>query len=151
MSYTYFITLQTLLESARRRWLLQLSTNQLMMACAIVFGGAILLLLIGTQILDWFWLAILFAASFGYGLWTILRNQPSYYQIAQLIDDRLQLHDTLSTAFHFSSSTEPVSQRVREAQARLAEDSIGEPAGQRQPGIRKPPILVEYVVPPFLR
>ena len=94
-----------------------------MMACAIVFGGAILLLLIGTQILDWFWLAILFAASFGYGLWTILRNQPSYYQIAQLIDDRLQLHDTLSTAFHFSSSTEPVSQRVREAQARLAEDS----------------------------
>jgi hypothetical protein len=112
-----------LLDRARRRRLTQLASDQLVVACAAVFAGAILLLLVGTQLLEWYWLAVLFAASSGYGLWTILRSMPSHYEIAQLIDARLQLFDMLSTAFHFSRTQEPVSATVCEAQAKLATDA----------------------------
>jgi hypothetical protein len=95
----------------------------LAVALAAVFAGAILLLLIGTQILDWYWLALLFALSFGYGLWTVLRRAPSQYQIAQLIDARLHLYDAVSTAFHFANADEPISDEVREAQARQAQEA----------------------------
>src|SRR5947208_13106722 len=99
-------TLQTLIANGRRRRLFQLTFDQLTVSLAAVFAGAILLLLIGTQILDWYWLALLFVGSFAYGLWTVLKHAPSAYQIAQLIDARLHLYDAVSTAFHFASANE---------------------------------------------
>ena len=92
------------------------------MALAAVFAGAIVLLLVGTQILDWYWLAILFALAFGYGIWNVLRNAPSAYQVAQLIDARLHFHDSVSTAFHFASADQWVAPQVRDAQARQAQE-----------------------------
>src|SRR5882724_236033 len=94
-------TLQSLIENGRRRRLFQLTCDHLVVALAAAFAGAILLLLVGTQILDWYWLGLLFAGSFGYGVWTVVRQAPSRYQIAQLIDARLHLFDAVSTAFHF--------------------------------------------------
>ncbi|HEY3743319.1 MAG TPA: hypothetical protein VGL53_25910 [Bryobacteraceae bacterium] len=98
----------------------QLTFEQLAVALAAVFAGAILLLLVGTQILDWYWLALLFAASFGYGLWSVMKRAPSQYQIAQLIDARLHLYDAVSTAFHFANASEPIPDEIKEAQAKQA-------------------------------
>ena len=115
-------TLQSLIENGRRRRLFQLTCDYFVVSLAAVFAGAILLLLVGTQILDWYWLAILFAGAFGYGVWTVVRNAPSLYQIAQLIDARLHLYDAVSTAFHFASADKWVSTDVRDAQAFQAQE-----------------------------
>jgi hypothetical protein len=95
--------LNDLLDSARRRHLGQVTVEQTAVALGAAFLGAILLLLLGTQILDWYWLAILFAVSFGVGLWRTLRRIPSRYRLAQMVDARLNLHDTLSTAFVYQT------------------------------------------------
>jgi hypothetical protein len=112
-----------LIDKGLRRRLFQLTFDQLAVALAAVFAGAILLLLIGTQILEWYWLGLLFAASFGYGLWTVLRRAPSQYQIAQLIDARLHLYDAVSTAFHFANAREPITDEIRDAQSRQAQEA----------------------------
>lgn len=86
-------------------------------------GGLILLLLLGTQILDWPWIAALVAASLVLGLRNLRRDAPSAYAVAQSVDRRMNLHDSLSTAF-FYLRLEPgrkVSQYVRAAQLAEAE------------------------------
>ena len=95
--------------------------DHFVVALAAVFAGAILLLLVGTQILDWYWLALLFVGSFGYGIWTVLRKAPTQYQVAQLLDERLHLYDAVSTAFHFAGLDQWVSPEVREAQSKQAQ------------------------------
>ena len=77
--------------------------EQCVLALAIAAGGTILLLLAGTQILDWYWIALLAAASFGAGVYRLRKTIPSTYRLAQQIDRRLTLADALSTATHFSS------------------------------------------------
>jgi len=77
--------------------------EQCVLALAIAAGGAVVLLLAGTQILDWYWIAILAAASFGAGVYRLRKTIPSTYRLAQQIDRRLSLADALSTATHFSS------------------------------------------------
>ena len=99
-----------------------MTCDHFVVALAAVFAGAILLLLIGTQILDWYWLALLFAGAFGYGVWTVLRKAPTPYQVAQLLDARLHLFDAVSTAFHFAGMDQWVSPEVREAQAQQAQE-----------------------------
>jgi|HubBroStandDraft_6_1064221.scaffolds.fasta_scaffold44707_3 hypothetical protein len=68
---------------------------------AIALGGAFLLLLAGTQILNWYWPVLLFAASLAVGAWRARGKVLSSYQVAQSLDHRLRLHDTLSTAYYF--------------------------------------------------
>jgi hypothetical protein len=70
----------------------------------IGMGGAVLLLLLGTQILDWYWVVLLAVASLGAGLYRARKKIPSAYLIAQWIDRRLNLADTLSTANYFSEA-----------------------------------------------
>lgn len=83
---------------------MQLALDQASAGLCATLGGAVLLLLLGTQILDWWWLAILFLAGAGWGLWRTLAAMPGAYKIAQRIDHRLGLKDTLSTAYAFSAA-----------------------------------------------
>lgn len=86
-------------------------------------AGLILLLLLGTQILDWPWVAALLAASLVLGVRNLRRDTPSSYAVAQSIDRRLGLCDSLSTAF-FYQRLEPgrkVSEEIRAAQFAEAE------------------------------
>lgn len=64
-------------------------------------AGAILLLVAGTQIMEWYWMAVVFGASFLLGLARTLRRSPQLYSLAQQVDARLGLHDCLSSAFFF--------------------------------------------------
>lgn len=64
-------------------------------------AGGILLLITGTQIMEWYWLAAVFGASLLLGLARTLRRAPRQYPLAQQVDARLGLHDCLSSAFFF--------------------------------------------------
>ncbi len=97
-------SLNVLIARARRRALGNLIFEQASVGAMASSGAAILLLLLGTQILDWYWPVALFLAGTGISAWRTLRSLPSPYSVAQLIDRQLVLHDSLSTAFHFAQS-----------------------------------------------
>jgi hypothetical protein len=84
-------------------------------------AGVIVLLLAGTQILDWYWVALLTVVSFGVGLYRLRKTIPSTYELAQRIDRRLNLADALSTAIYFSSPEAPGHEAIRDRQRQEAE------------------------------
>jgi hypothetical protein len=94
----------TLVRQARRR----LFNNELLKQGANASSAAliafILLLLLGTQILSWQWAILIPIAAAGAGLYRARKRLPRMYRVAQLIDLRLGLYDTLSTAFFFHES-----------------------------------------------
>jgi hypothetical protein len=91
-------SLSELLARARRRCVAYLLLDQTALAVTIGMGGAILLLLTGTQILDWYWVVLLAVASLGTGMYRLRKTIPSVYTLAQRLDRRLHLADALSTA-----------------------------------------------------
>jgi hypothetical protein len=93
--------IRQLLESARQRLLYNHLAAQFTFAVSLVLGAVILLLLIGTQILDWRILAALAVCGAVIGLIRTIRRLPSLYQVAVLIDRRARLFDSLSTAWIF--------------------------------------------------
>ena len=86
-------------------------------------GAAIVLLLLGTQILDWYWPVILFLGSLGLGLYRLRNRVPANYTLLQAVDHRLALSDALSTAYYFGKDhpTRHASEEVRHGQLRNAE------------------------------
>jgi hypothetical protein len=105
-----------------------LALDQSALALTIGMAGVILLLLAGTQILDWYWVVLITVVSFGIGLYRLRKTIPSPYELAQRIDRRLNLADALSTAIYFSSPQASSSQAqgheaVRDRQ-RLEAESI---------------------------
>ena len=114
-------TLTDLLERARKRLFGQLVLDKGALALVIGMAGAILLLLAGTQILDWYWPVLLVVVSLGVGIYRLRKSLPSLYKLAQRIDHRLGLADSLSTAVHFAAHPEPGREAVCECQRRDAE------------------------------
>ena len=114
-------TISDLLERARKRLFGQLVLDKGALALVIGMAGAILLLLTGTQILDWYWPALLVVASLGAGIYRLRKSLPSFYRLAQQIDRRLGLADSLSTAVYFTDHPEPGREAVSECQRRDAE------------------------------
>ena len=115
------LALLRLLRRARRRFIGQLVFNQAALAASIALGALILLLLLGTQVLDWYWIALLAGGALALGALRTWRGIPSLYRLAQLLDRRLSLHDTLSTAYHFRDGkvrSEPV--RAAQLESALA-------------------------------
>jgi hypothetical protein len=86
-------------------------------------AGFILLLLVGTQILDWQWPLLLIAAVFAFGFYRVRRRILPSYRVAQLLDRSLGLQDRLSTVFYFRniapSAPQPVDVVEREAIERV--------------------------------
>lgn len=115
--------LRRLLSQARRRDTVRLLFEQSAFAFMLAMGGAILLLLTGTQVLEWYWLVVLFGGALGAGLWRGWKKLPSMYALAQRIDRRLELHDTLSTALHFSMPEARGNEEVRRRQREDAENT----------------------------
>lgn len=95
------------IRRARRRLL----ANELISQAANAFGAAlfafIVLLLVGTEVLRWEWLLLLPAAAAGIGLFIALKRLPTPYVAAQIVDRRMGLEDTLSTAWFFSRTESP--------------------------------------------
>jgi len=91
-----------LIRRARRR----LFHNELLVQGANASSAAvlalILLLLLGTQILDWRWTLLVTLVAGAAGLYRARRRLPSPYGAAQMVDRRLGLADNLSTAVYFN-------------------------------------------------
>lgn len=99
--------LLNLVSRARRRFLhneLMAQGAHAMSAALLVF---ILLLLLGTQILDWRWIVLIAALAAAAGLYRTRQRMPSAYAVAQAVDQRLGLADTISTAFYFHQEAAP--------------------------------------------
>ncbi len=112
-----------LLARARRRFRNHLIVEEAIRSLCAALAGAILLLLAGTRILDWYWVALLIAASAALGYRRVVRRRPADYPVAQLLDGRLNLHDTLSTACYFLQppADRRASEGFRQAQHHVAE------------------------------
>jgi hypothetical protein len=91
----------TLVRRARRRHVLQLVADQTALAFSIALGGAIVLLIAGTQILDWYWVVALFAVGVVIGAYRVRKSVASSYEIAQTLDRNLGYKDALSTALFY--------------------------------------------------
>jgi hypothetical protein len=76
--------------------------HQASFAASLGLGGAILLLILGTQILNWYWPVLLFVIGLAAGAYRARNKVLSRYQVAQSIDKQLGFHDSLSTALYFN-------------------------------------------------
>ncbi|HEX8986262.1 MAG TPA: hypothetical protein VF767_12530, partial [Bryobacteraceae bacterium] len=111
-----------MIRRARRRYLQNLLVRQSVRAASVAMGGLILLLVAGTQLLDWRMVTLLVVLSIAAGFRTFGREIPSRYLTAQRIDRRLDLEDALSTALYFESAAKArASESMREAQRAQAE------------------------------
>ena len=75
---------------------------QFAVAASIVMGGLVLLLVFGTQILNWRMPVALGIIALAGGSYRVAARLPSLYQVAISVDRRASLQDVLSTAFHFA-------------------------------------------------
>jgi len=78
-------------------------------------GAFILLLLLGTEILSWQVALLIPLAALAGGFYIARRRLPSAYLTAQIIDRRVGLHDTISTALFFND---------RQRSARISPDVV---------------------------
>jgi hypothetical protein len=95
--------LYQLISRARRRLVWNVVAAEGARSAAVTAAVLILLLLLGTDILGWHWLIAMPAATLAAGLSIAIRRVPGFYLTAQLVDARLHLADTLSTALFYSS------------------------------------------------
>ncbi len=118
-----YSSLRDLLLGARRREYVQLVLDRGSQALLAAMAGVILLLLLGTQIIEWYWVVILTVASLGVGLWRVRKSIPSLYTLAQRLDHRLNLADALSTAHYFAENPEPGKESICRLQHQAAEET----------------------------
>ena len=111
--------LDSLLGTVRKRILTHLFLNQSIYAACFGLSALILLLLVGTQVLNWYWPVLLFAAVLGIGMYRFRSRVPTLYETAQRVDRRLSLADALSTAYHFRTSADPIATGQRDLAAQL--------------------------------
>ena len=115
--------LEELIRRARRRWRRNLILVQAARVACVAAGGLVLLLVVGAEVLDWRWLAVLLAASLVFGFRRAAQHILSAYQVAQAADRNLELHDTLSTAYYF---LRPEAGRLGSAEMRAAQLAVAE-------------------------
>jgi hypothetical protein len=91
-----------LVDAARRRTMAHHVVEQALTGTCAALAGAALILIAGSDILDWRWLILLFAGGVGWSAWRTLKRIKGPYEVAQEIDQRMELNDTLSTAYFFN-------------------------------------------------
>jgi hypothetical protein len=112
-----------LIRRARRRFLNQELMSQGANTFSAGLAAFIVLLLLGTEVLNWYWAVLIPLAAIGTGIYRAYRRRPSPYRAAQIVDHRLALADTLSTAVYFSgqADAQPGTQDVVRNQRESAE------------------------------
>ena len=112
-----------LIRRGRRRQISHLLIHSASFATVVAMAGAILLLIVGAQILNWYWLVILFGGSLAASAYRTRAKLLSAYQVAQSIDGQLDFKDALSTAYYFSQHRDrAASLEFVDQQRQVAED-----------------------------
>ncbi len=116
--------LTDLVQRGRRRQVRNILICEASFSATLALGGAALLLLVGTEILNWYWLVILFVGSLAVGAYRARPRILSQYQVAQSIDHQLGFHDAISTAFYFDrhAGQQAASKDFIERQRQAAEE-----------------------------
>ena len=96
----------TIIRAAERRRFRILLLDQLGFASATVLTGAIVLLILGTETVPPSWLAILTAIALCTVAYRVYARRLPTYRVAQILDRRLQLQDSLSTAWYLLEHAE---------------------------------------------
>ncbi|MDE3165164.1 MAG: hypothetical protein KGN36_05105 [Acidobacteriota bacterium] len=109
-----------LIAEARRRILGNELLTQGAAAASAALAAFILLLLVGSAILSWPVVAAVPILAFTIGAWRVRRRLPSPYVVAQIVDARLGLKDTISTAVYFERDGGDVARAQREEAERAA-------------------------------
>ncbi len=123
-----------LVRRGHRRWISNVLLNQVILGACAALVGLILILIAGTDILAWYWILAVLAAGVVAGGVRLRRQIPSRYAVAQAIDRRLGLNDSLSTAWFYSHGGRRASEGVRRAQLAEAETAAaGIAAGKAVP------------------
>jgi len=114
--------LLNLVSRARRRFLHNELMAQGANAASAALMAFILLLLLGTQILDWRGIVSVTTLAAAAGLYRARKRLPAPYAVAQAVDRRLGLADTISTALYFNQEAAPAgpSPEIRELQMEQA-------------------------------
>ena len=110
----------TLVLRARRRLFHNQLFTQGTHAAVAILGAFILLLLAGTGFLDWRWIVLVSALAVGVALYRARKRLLSTYSAAQVVDRRMELADTLSTAVHFEQESAHASPAIRQFQRERA-------------------------------
>jgi hypothetical protein len=116
---------ERVVRSAWERRLLVVAIERGAIAAALVLAALVLMLLVGTQILDWRWLGFLAVVGLGTAGYQVRERLLEHYRVAQLLDRRLQLADSLSTAWYLLSSSAKRQDPIAEYQLRGAERAAG--------------------------
>lgn len=95
---------QTVIRCARRRRTRLLALEELGFALDVMLAGIILMLVLGTGIFSAYWLVLAGAAAAGIAAYRVYAKRMPLYRVAQIIDSRLGLSDSLSTAWFLLSS-----------------------------------------------
>lgn len=140
--------LERLLRQARRRSLLRAAVTQLTFAATCSAGVLLLLLIAGTQVLSWYWLALAFCGGIAAGARRMHRSGMSIYALAQEIDKRLELRDTLSTAWFFRHIAPERGGELRELQQESAERAAA--SADLRDAVPITPPRIAYVLAAFL-
>ncbi len=90
-----------MLEQGRRRTRLELLLRQGAWAVAASLLGFCLLLLAGTQVLDWRWPVALAFGAVTWAVWAVVRSTPPRRKVALRLDGALETGDLFSTALHY--------------------------------------------------
>ncbi|MBI4892746.1 MAG: hypothetical protein HY821_19130 [Acidobacteria bacterium] len=101
---TYANPIETLIQAARRRAIMQLLFEQMSWGLAAGLGAFALLLLVGSQIFAWYWPGLILALTAAVGWWRGRRRLPAEYKVAQTVDAALGLSDLVSTAYHYAGN-----------------------------------------------
>ncbi len=91
---------EQVIRSAWERRLLVIAVERSAIAAAAVLSALVLMLLLGTQVLDARWLFLLAALGLGIAAYQVRRRLLEHYRVAQILDGRLHLNDSLSTAWY---------------------------------------------------
>jgi len=110
----------TLVHRARRRLFHNELFTQGAYAAAAVLAALILLLLAGTGLLDWRWMVLVSTAAAGAALYRARKHLLTPYAAAQVVDRRMDLADTISTAVYFEQESAAVSPDLRRFQRERA-------------------------------
>ena len=92
-----------LIRNARRRLLYNQLLSQGVIAVCAALSAFILLLVLGTEILNWYCVVLIPAVTFAVLVYRVRKQVPPLYVSAQIVDRRMHLADALSTAIYFSS------------------------------------------------
>jgi hypothetical protein len=119
----------TILKQVRRRHLTNLALEQLALTIGVGAGGAVLLLLLGTQVLDWYWPVVLALIGLAGSVYRTRHRIHSDYSLARIVDSRLSLQDRVSTVYYFrnvaGSAPDSIATVEQQAESRLnADDAV---------------------------